>query len=110
MLATFGVKTLVAQVRSQRATQVDAYDHAAYPANFTLLGGYIRGVGDYLNPAGRTASQTALAAVGGGSTGWMIDTERDLTFIFLSAGLVEGFAHPRRLELLNDLAIAAIRN
>jgi len=110
MLATFGVKTLVAQVRSQRATQVDAYEHAAYPANFTLLGGYTRGVGNYLNPAGRTGSQTALAAVGGGSTGWMIDTERDLTVIFLSAGLVEGFAHPRRLELLNDLAIAAIRN
>ena len=45
-----------------------------------------------------------------GSTGFMIDTERDLTFIFLSAGFVEGMAHIRRLERLADLAIAAIRD
>ncbi len=42
--------------------------------------------------------------------GWLVDTERDLTFILLSAGLVEGFAHPKRLERLADLAIAAVIN
>ena len=81
-----------------------------FPANFTLLGGYVRGTGEYLTPAGLTASPSALAAMGGASTGWLIDTERDLTFIFLSAGFVEGLAHPRRLSRLADLAIAAIRD
>lgn len=81
-----------------------------FPANFTLLGGYVRGNGDYHNAAGRTATPSALSAVGGASTGWMIDTERDLTFIFLSAGFVEGMAHPGRLSRLSDLAIAAVRD
>ena len=81
-----------------------------FPANFTLLGGYVRGNGDYHNAAGRTAKPSALSAVGGASTGWMIDTERDLTFIFLSAGFVEGMEHPRRLSRLTDLAIAAVRD
>jgi hypothetical protein len=37
-------------------------------------------------------------------TGWLIDTDRDLTFIFLSAGFIEGLAHPRRLSRFCDLA------
>lgn len=107
-LSTFGLRTMIAQARSAKASTVDATGTDPYPANFTWLGGYARGVGDYLNPAGATASPEALAAVGGGSTGWMIDPRRDLTFIFLSAGLVEGFDHPRRLQRLADLAIAAV--
>jgi hypothetical protein len=46
----------------------------------------------------------------GASTGWLIDTDRDLTFIFLSAGFIEGLAHPQRLLRLCDLAIAAVRD
>jgi CubicO group peptidase (beta-lactamase class C family) len=88
----------------------DELAHNAYPANFTLLGGYVRGTGDHFAAAGRTASRGALSAAGYGTTGWMFDPERDLTFIFLSAGVVEGFAHPLRLERLCDLAIAAVRN
>ena len=83
---------------------------AAFPANFSLLGGYVRGRGDYHTPAGRKASPSAMAAVGGGSTGWLVDTDRDLTFIFLSAGFVEGLKHPERLSRLSDLAIAAVIN
>ena len=81
-----------------------------YPANFTLLGGYVRGAGDYHNSAGRTATPSALSAVGGASTAWTIDTERDLTFIFLSAGFIEGFGHFQRVARLSDLAIAAVRD
>lgn len=109
-LGTFGLRTMLAQIRAGKVAVVDAKAPEVYPANFTLLGGYTRGIGDYLTPAGRTATPTALAAVGGGSTGWLIDTERDLTLIFLSAGLVEGFDHPKRLQRLADLAIEAIRD
>lgn len=76
-------------------------------ANFSLLGGYARGEGHYLTGMGFTASSRAFCAVGGGSTMWMVDPERDLTFVFLSAGLVEGLAHLQRLSRLADLALAA---
>lgn len=88
--------------------EVEARGLDPVPANFTLLGGYVRGSGHVLNPAGHTASAGALTAVGGASTGWMIDPERDLTVVFLSAGFVEGLAHLERLQRLNDLALAAV--
>ncbi|MFT3755706.1 MAG: serine hydrolase domain-containing protein [Pseudoxanthomonas sp.] len=112
MLRTAGLFKFLKVAKAVRGGQAaeDFKKEAPQPANFTLLGGYTRGVGDYHNPAGRTATPSALAAVGGASTGWMVDTERDLTFIFLSAGFMEGLAHPRRLERLADLAIAAIKD
>ncbi|GAA1176558.1 serine hydrolase domain-containing protein [Streptomyces hebeiensis] len=78
------------------------------PAHFTLLGGYTRGTGHFLIPTGQTASPDSLAAVGGASTGWMIDPQRDLTVVFLSAGFIEGLDHFSRLQRINDLALAAI--
>jgi CubicO group peptidase (beta-lactamase class C family) len=76
-------------------------------ANFSLLGGYARGEGHFLTGMGFTASPRAFCAIGGGSTMWMVDPDRDLTFVFLSAGLVEGIAHIERLSRLADLALAA---
>ncbi|MFT3755707.1 MAG: serine hydrolase domain-containing protein [Pseudoxanthomonas sp.] len=111
MLRTAGLAKFLKVAKAARGGQAsNDLQKVSQPANFSLLGGYTRGVGDYHNPAGRTASASAIAAVGGGSTGWMVDTERDLTFIFLSAGLMEGLQHPQRLERLADLAIAAIKN
>ena len=81
-----------------------------FPANFSLLGGYVRGQGDSFNMVSPTASPNAMVAVGGASTGWLLDTDRDLTVIFLSAGFVEGLEHPKRLARIYDLAIAAIRD
>jgi CubicO group peptidase (beta-lactamase class C family) len=78
-----------------------------FPANFSLLGGYVRGHGHYVTGAGQTASPRAFYAVGGGSTMWMVDPERDLTFVFLCAGLLDGLAHLARLQRLSDLALAA---
>ena len=37
----------------------------------------------------------------------MVDPARDLTFVFLSSGLIEGLAHIDRLSRHSDLAIAA---
>lgn len=79
-------------------------------ANFTLLGGYVRGIGHYITAAGQTASPDAIAAVGGASTSWMIDFQRDLTVIFLSAGFIEGLNHIVRVQHINDLSLAAIEN
>jgi len=78
------------------------------PASFTLLGGYIRGKRHVPNSAGYTASPGAFTAVGGGSTGFMIDYEKDVTVIFLSSGFREGLRHLERLKRINDLAMAAI--
>jgi hypothetical protein len=37
----------------------------------------------------------------------MIDPVKDMTLIFLSAGLIEGLAHLQRLQRLSDIALAA---
>jgi len=110
MVASAGILQLFAAAKATRGGEAAKEIVAGFPANFSLLGGYVRGSGDYHTPAGSKASPSALAAVGGGTTGWLVDIDRDLTFIFLSAGLVEGLAHPERLSRLSDLAIAAIRD
>lgn len=79
----------------------------SFPANFNLLGGYTRGTGHYLTSLGLTASSSAFGGVGGGSTAWMVDPERGLTMVFLSAGFMEGLTHLERLCQLADLAVAA---
>jgi CubicO group peptidase (beta-lactamase class C family) len=85
----------------------EAANAPAYRANFSLLGGYARDEGHFLTPMGFTASPRAFCAVGGGSTMWMVDPARDLTFVFLSAGFIEGLSHSQRLSRLSDLALAA---
>ncbi len=85
----------------------EAHGLPDYPANFSLLGGYVRGEGFFLNGAGYTASPQTYYAVGGGTTMWMVDPARDLTFVFLSAGFLDGLAHFDRLRRIGDLALAA---
>lgn len=85
----------------------EAHGMPDYPANFSLLGGYIRGAGHFLNGAGFTASPQTFYAVGGGSTMWWVDPVREMSFVFLSAGFVEGLAHFERLRRLGDLVSAS---
>jgi CubicO group peptidase (beta-lactamase class C family) len=85
----------------------EAHGLPEFPANFSLLGGYSRGTGHHMTGAGCTASSRAFYAVGGGSTMYMVDPARDLTFVFLSAGFIDGLAHLQRLCRLSDLALAA---
>lgn len=80
---------------------------ADYPANFGL-GVYVRGDGHYFTPLGLTASTTTFGAIGGGSTGFVVDPERALTFVFLSAGFLEGLNHFMRMRRLCDLALACV--
>jgi CubicO group peptidase (beta-lactamase class C family) len=46
----------------------------------------VRGEGHHITPFWLTASPATFGTVGGGSTMWMVDPERDLTFVYLSAG------------------------
>lgn len=39
---------------------------------------------------------------------WMVDPERELTFVFLSSGLLEGLHHFQRLQRLSDLVLGAV--
>jgi CubicO group peptidase (beta-lactamase class C family) len=88
----------------------EARDIPLFPANFTLLGGYVRGEGHHITPFGFTASPATFGAVGGGSTMLMVDPERDLTFVYLSAGFLEGLDHFKRLQTLADLALSAVND
>jgi len=87
---------------------LEARDLARFPANFSYGGGYVRGEGDYLSPFGFTASPETFGSVGSGSSMWMVDRAHDLTFVFLSSGLLEGLNHFLRLRRLADLALAAV--
>ncbi|WP_030539156.1 serine hydrolase [Sphingobium sp. DC-2] len=83
-------------------------DVAEFPANFCLMGGYVRGEGHHMSPLGNFASPDSFGAVGSGSTMFMVDPSRGLTFVILTAGLMEGLGHFQRLERLSDLAVAAL--
>lgn len=115
MLNTFGPIGMLKLAKGMKAmsdpttgdTEEDS-NKDVFPARFTLLGGYNRATSDALTPLGNNASPSAIGAVGGGSTMWMTDPEKDLTFIFLSSGLIEGFDHFRRLSNHADLALASI--
>jgi len=90
------------------------YDYAremfgwpSYPANFGLTF-FLRGKGIFPMPLGLTASPGSFAALGAGSCMFMVDPERDLTFVFLSAGLMEEAKSLLRLQRLADLVIASV--
>ncbi len=69
---------------------------------------FVRGDGIKVNPLGVTSSPGTFAAFGAGSTMAWVDPVRDLTFVFLSAGLLEEGASIMRHQRLADLAIAAV--
>lgn len=109
MLGTFGITGLAKVMKGAKVADPSVGSQPdPFPAHFTLLGGYTRATGNGLTALGQTASHSAFGAVGGGSTMWVSDPEKDLTFIFLSAGMIEGFDHFRRLAGHADLAYAAI--
>jgi CubicO group peptidase (beta-lactamase class C family) len=78
-----------------------------FPANFGL-GVYTRGHGVHLTPLGLTSSPDSFGAIGGGSTGFVVDPNRGMSFVFLSAGFLEGLAHFQRMQRLADLALACV--
>lgn len=76
-------------------------------ANFSLLGGCVRGEGHEICTSGFTSSPGSIYPADGGTPMWMVDPKRQLTFVFLSCSFVDCSTHFARLLRLSDLALAA---
>lgn len=76
------------------------------PANHGL-GFMLRGEGIYKTMFGVLASAGSYGNYGAGSSFFWIDPERDLTFSFLSAGVMDQASNILRFERLSDMVHAA---
>jgi CubicO group peptidase (beta-lactamase class C family) len=75
------------------------------PANMGL-GFQLRGEGIYHHMLGTMASPRTFGNYGAGSSLFWVDPERDLTFVFLSAGIMEQASNIPRFQRLSDMALA----
>jgi len=73
-----------------------------FPA-YLGLSFFLRGEGAFPTHLGTKSSPRTYGCLGAGSTLYWIDPKRDLTFIFLSAGLLEEGNHILRLQRLSDI-------
>jgi CubicO group peptidase (beta-lactamase class C family) len=71
------------------------------------LGFSLRGMAMCRHMFGTLASPGTFGNYGAGTTLFWIDPERDLSFTFLSAGLMESNANIERFQKLSDLVISA---
>jgi CubicO group peptidase (beta-lactamase class C family) len=85
----------------------EMYDWPEFPANLGLSF-FIRGEGIYPTFLGQATSPSTYAGLGAGSTMFWVDPERDLTFVFLSAGLLEEGHNLIRLQRLSDMVVASL--
>jgi CubicO group peptidase (beta-lactamase class C family) len=76
------------------------------PANIGL-DFLIRGDGVRLNSMGTLSSPRTFGKFGLGGTGFWVDPERDVTFVFLRSGLLEHVNDTASYQRLSDMAIAA---
>lgn len=75
---------------------------------FIGIGFFVRGEGIIPGPFSVMNSPISFAGLGAGSTAFWVDPERDLTFAFLSTGLMEDSHHIERLGVLSDLILSSI--
>jgi CubicO group peptidase (beta-lactamase class C family) len=80
---------------------------APFPASLGL-GFFVRGEGVIPGPFGNLCSARTFGGLGAGSTGFWVDPARDLTFSFLSSGLMEDSYHMERLSRLSDIVLSAL--
>ncbi|MGE0485504.1 MAG: serine hydrolase domain-containing protein [Gammaproteobacteria bacterium] len=80
---------------------------APWPASIGL-GFFMRGEGVQPGPMSNFSSPLAFCGWGAGSSCFWIDPELDLTFSFLSTGLMEETYHIERLQRLADLVITSM--
>lgn len=57
---------------------------------------------------GSLVSPRTFGKFGAGSTGFWVDPERDVTFTFLSVGLLDEYTNFLRFQRLSDMAMAAV--
>jgi CubicO group peptidase (beta-lactamase class C family) len=77
------------------------------PANIGL-DFQIRGEGIGPNSMGNLTSPGTYGKFGLGGTGFWVDPERDVTFVFLRSGLLEHLNDTVRYQRISDMAMAAI--
>jgi CubicO group peptidase (beta-lactamase class C family) len=78
------------------------------PANIGL-DFIIRGIGiRAVSFLGSLSSPRTFGKYGMGGTMFWVDPERDVTFVFLSTGLLEEYNNACRLQRLSDMVMAAV--
>jgi CubicO group peptidase (beta-lactamase class C family) len=80
---------------------------APFPANLGL-GFFVRGSGTFPTPFGQLASPETFGGFGAGSTSFWIDPATDVTYAFMSSGLMEDSYSIERHGRLADLVHAAL--
>jgi CubicO group peptidase (beta-lactamase class C family) len=85
----------------------EMYGWPQYPA-YIGLSFFLRGEGTFPHPFGVGTSPATYGGLGAGSTMFWVDPERDLSFIFLSAGLMEEGRSFMRLQRLSDVVLSAV--
>ncbi len=78
-----------------------------FPA-YLGVGLFLRGEKPIPGPFGAFNSARTYGGFGAGSTAFWVDPARDLSFAFLSTGLMEDSYHVERLARLSDLVVAAL--
>ncbi len=98
----------------QTGTMINEYhapvleEHGVQPPPANIgLDLLIRGEGVSLNSMGTLTSPRTFGKFGLGGTGFWVDPERDVTFVFLRSGLQEHFNDTTSYQRLSDMAIAA---
>jgi CubicO group peptidase (beta-lactamase class C family) len=78
-----------------------------FPADLGL-GFFLRGETLHPSPFGTLASPRTFGGWGSGSTCFFIDPERDLTFSFMSVGLMEDTYNVERFQTLADIVFTSL--
>ncbi|MFI5367308.1 MAG: serine hydrolase domain-containing protein [Candidatus Binatia bacterium] len=78
-----------------------------FPA-YLGLGFFLRGEGIHPTPFGTLASPRTFGGLGAGSNVFWIDPVRDVSYVFLSSGLMEDSHSLDRHQRLSDLVLAAL--
>ena len=95
-----------AMVNEYHAPILERHGLQPPPANIGL-DFLIRGEGVALNSMGTLTSPRTFGKFGLGGTGFWVDPERDVTFVFLRSGLLEHVNDTASYQRLSDMAIAA---
>jgi len=69
---------------------------------------FLRGEGIFPTPLGITTSPGTYSGQGAGSTLFWVDPDRDLTFVCLTAGVIEDSDNIMRFQKLSDMVVAAV--
>ena len=82
---------------------------AEFPA-FLGLGVFLRGEGIFPSHMPTLASAGTFGGWGLGSMGFWVDPEREITFVALTAGIIERIRNLLRFQALGDMTLAALVN